>query len=320
MGISSFCGFLFAGFLGIYRFFTEPATNLRGRPFASGYNYFPQTVSEMVHDNSEPAGKCFFAFSLIGAICILLSWYPWQLRNVWVGYNSRDPIFGYVRWLNLRQFLPPIGMMIVTCVQETPLFQANAREKVATWIHTMGAIMMFGGYIVLEIHALAFSQNVRIRQGERVLRWACIVTCILSAISFEALGGLFYATETLGLCCSDQWAVPTSADIAVARQNGHLGSMLQDMTSAELHRKELVDTASGAVLALKVCEYLSEVVAGLAMILSHLVIWFYCPERNLDLRDELPDPGTYILVDKDEELAMFDSLRNQPSLKRALTP
>mmetsp|Transcript_93404 Transcript_93404/g.273463 ORF Transcript_93404/g.273463 Transcript_93404/m.273463 type:complete len:109 (+) Transcript_93404:652-978(+) len=40
---------------------------------------------------------------------------------------------------------------------------------------------------------------------------------------------------------------------------------------------------------LKVANYWLEVLAGLTLLASHLVIWYFCPERNVELGDELPD-------------------------------
>merc|ERR1719512_153640 len=83
-------GFLFAGFLGVYRSTHEVhRRNFRGE--LMNHSYWPATVSEMVSDPFSPAGMVFFAFVVIGAMCMMLSWYPWHLVNVYIGDDFALP-------------------------------------------------------------------------------------------------------------------------------------------------------------------------------------------------------------------------------------
>mmetsp|Transcript_99143 Transcript_99143/g.136342 ORF Transcript_99143/g.136342 Transcript_99143/m.136342 type:complete len:124 (-) Transcript_99143:23-394(-) len=44
----------------------------------------------------------------------------------------------------------------------------------------------------------------------------------------------------------------------------------------------LMNTATGTYLIVKMASFMSEVIAGLALIGSHLVIWYYCEERHVE--------------------------------------
>lgn len=286
--LSGFFAFFFAAICGLLKFGVDSLEeNLRGELFSSGYNYYPQTVSEMVHDRDTPSGKCFFGFCLIGAICILSSWYPWQLRNVWVGDAK---LFGYVRWLTLRQFLPPIGLLVCASITSIPPAQANNyRDRLTIWIHTAGAMMMTGGYIVVECHALFYGEKIHMSLRERCIRKCLILGCFVSGAGFQTCGLLSLNAERIGICCMDIWHVPTKVDIQIAWNSSHFATYVDSMRAYEGHVKMLYNTAHGPGLLLKMCEFWFEVFAGLFLIASHLAIWFFCPERQYDINEVLPD-------------------------------
>mmetsp|Transcript_25629 Transcript_25629/g.73143 ORF Transcript_25629/g.73143 Transcript_25629/m.73143 type:complete len:316 (-) Transcript_25629:149-1096(-) len=259
--VSGFLGFVFAFFLGLVKYFEGTTV------FASGNGPFPPTVSEMVHDPRSPAGKCFFAFELIGSICIFLSWYPFELRNVYIGDDLKTP-FG-LSWVTCRQFLPPIGMMLVACVPTTPAAQADLADQVTVLVHCMGAMMMFIGYIFLEGRALAWGVWKDSRTPLRIKPREWWVRCLLLTgvlhgfccfIAFQAL-----LIPDLGLCCFDEWAPKEGYE-----------------------RVQLVNTASGWILFFKIGSYFGEVVSGLCLIASHMAIWYYCEERRVDLVETIP--------------------------------
>merc|ERR1719201_2459045 len=92
--IFGFCGFLFAFVLGMIKSMPsllEKVDSTRGS-YCRRYDgmdldpcYFPSTVSEMVHDSSNPTGKIFYFFEFTGATLIFFSYYPYSLRCVYVG-------------------------------------------------------------------------------------------------------------------------------------------------------------------------------------------------------------------------------------------
>lgn len=300
--VGSICGllgFLFASFLGYSKYFAPTETNYLGHPFASTHNYFPQTVSEMVYDKDSPSGKCFFAFCMIGAICILLSWYPWQLRNVYVGDDMRIANFTVS---NLRVYLPPVGLMLVACIPTTPAANATPRDKVTVIIHTMGAVMMIGGYAIFELYTLFFAPHmqVNIKKKERFLRTLFLVGSVVGILGFQLFGLIATHAETLGVCCLDEWVFVTPAEVSQLYRAGQYGKAFANADALGLKHKVLKNTASDWMLVIKQAEYWFEVAAGLFMIASHLTIWYFCPERRLDVADTLPAVWTQDPDAKDE--------------------
>jgi len=259
--VSGLLGFIFAFLLGFWTFM-QP-----GKLFESGWGYFPPTVSEMVHDPSSPAGKSFFCFELIGAICIFMSWYPWELQNAYIG-DELKTWFG-VSWVNCRQFFPPIGMMIVACVPTTPAAQATMPEQVTVMIHTAGAFFMFIGYILIEGKTLSWGgfkcppEYVKIGPQELWTRKLLLTGCFCGFMAFSIFQALL--ALPLGLAGADRWELKPG-----------------------FSRVQLVDTASGWILMFKVGSYAGEVVSGLFLIASHLSIWYHCHERKVNLADTIP--------------------------------
>lgn len=260
-------GFCFAYVIGFIVFLSPDITHVF---YDSGYGYFPPTVSEMVHDPTEPQGKCFFAFEFIGAVFIFLSWYPMELQNVYVG---DDHTFLGVSIPVIRQYLPAPGLMLVATVTTTPLAQAGTLDFFCIGIHFCGAMMMFVGYIVCEGYCIGWlcfegSKNAKIRtEDERNQRKMCLNVMLLCLVGFIAMQVLLSIPGGPPGCCNDTWEVPK-----------HGGADA---------KPELVDTASGLILLIKIISYVCEVICGLAMIASHLCIWWYCTERSYDLDEAL---------------------------------
>ena len=74
----------------------------------SGRSYHAETVSEMVSKPDYPAAKLFFSFTLIGSISLLLSRYPWELKNVYTGGSPTRRLLTAA-----RAVLPPCGILLV---------------------------------------------------------------------------------------------------------------------------------------------------------------------------------------------------------------
>jgi len=269
-------GFIFAFVIGTLTFL-HPFLSSYHQDFPSGYGYFPATVSEMVHDPSQPAGKCFFAFEFIGAYFIFNSWYPWHLRNVYIGDDASLPGIP-ISWMMFRQFIPPAGMMLVATVTTTPFAQATILDYFCISIHLFGAVMLFAGYGVVEALSLGwgpFSQppvaERTILGRERTVRLVMLNGVIFWYLLFCILQGvLLMPLEKFG-GHNDVWKMTTITD--------PFGHTIQAV--------ELEDTASGLILALKITSYASEVFCGLFLIASFLTIWFFCHERHADLNEEL---------------------------------
>lgn len=303
-----YCGFLMGAFLGFYKQMVEEGPqNFLGQH--QNHSYFPATVSEMVWNTSSGGGKCFFAFVLIGGICMLSSWYPWHLRNVyigddlmlfhgWLGNDNNGNPRG-IRLLMLRQFLPPIGIMIVACIPAPPAANREFTDKVSSIVHTMGAVMSIGGYAFIELYTLMGNDlpvkfdTVKVYNkgwGEWRVRFITVLCCLLSIGAFQMFGVLCSQAHNLGICCEDVWEIPTKDDLDILKSSRAQGFYFEDEIAVVNHQHLLKQTASGTFVFLKLGQYWFEVLSGLFMLYSHLVIWWYCPERHIDLDEELPDP------------------------------
>lgn len=262
--------------------FEDEQTNLQGGTFSSGFNYFPMSISEMVSDPHSAAGKCFCGFCLMGAVSILTSWYPWELSNAHAG-DAR--LLQCVSWNVVRQFVPPIGMMLVVCLPSpptAPVAQASAWDASSIWLHAVGEMTMIGAFVASEIHILAYAEKVQLKRRERRLRWTLTSISFVAAIGVQLCGLLVASASNLGLCCDDVWRVPNSVDMLAAQTSGHYGTLQADIAAAEEQRRVLYDTAKASVLSLKVGAYVSEVTALLSMAACHLTIWHFCTERQMD--------------------------------------
>jgi len=305
--VSGLLGFLVAGGLGMQKYYHGGIehlwngnrtyiveNNFMGEPFSSGHNYQPQTVSELVHNQESPEGKAFFAFGLVAAICILLSWYPWQLRNVYLGDDVLLCGCCGPTWQNIRQFLPPLGMFLVACIPTAPPVNRKFGDYITVGLHTVGALMMVGGYSVCEILTLSSTQGRRVnfKSGEKFARATLIGLSLTAGIAFQVCGLLSpKPVESLGTdSCGDVWVVPSQMDLEYVMQSrGDLSRAVSISEARQESRKLLLDTASGRCLTLKFMEYWLEVISGLFMVANLFAVWWYCPERQLDLPEMLPE-------------------------------
>merc|ERR1719401_326584 len=78
------------------------------------------------------------------------------------------------------------------------------------------------------------------------------------------------------------------ANVENAKANGKYYIAQQNLILMQDGFLGLSNTASGMDLFMKKLEFWGEVFAGLFMIASHWVIWYYCPERQLDLDEQMP--------------------------------
>jgi len=275
--VFGFLGFAFAFVIGLLTFL-HPFLSDSHREFNSGYGYFPATVSEMVHDPSKPAGKCFFAFEFVGAIFIFTSWYPWHLRNVYFGDDMTIPGLP-ISWVMFRQFVPQAGMMLVATVTSTPFAQATLLDYFCISIHLTGAVMLFAGYAAVEVFSVGWGPfrqppvaEKTVKGIEKRLRKFCLNGILFWYAIFCVLQGvLLLPLERFIGGHNDEWVPMETKD-----KYGHV-----------VWEVALKDTASGFILMLKILSYTSEVLCGLCLIASFLVIWFYCHERHADLAEEL---------------------------------
>eukprot|EP00439_Symbiodinium_sp_Y106_P063804 s2194_g9.t3 len=266
-------GFVIAGGMGLGKaFLADKEVNVRGENFASGHNYYPSTVSEMVRDRESPMGKCFYGFTSAGSFAIWMSWYPWHLQN-------EDSVW-CCSVMTLRTLVPPISMLLVSVITVVPFREADSIEAVSTVIHAMAATLAMGGYCVLEWYTLNVAKNVRMTQRERHLRQ--LINLLLGFCTFGLVvtGVVAQHPEQFGICCGDLYIVPNVTDIVASYNRGAYQQGTRNEFLVQHHKVGLVDTASGAALAFKLGMFWFEVSAGLLMLASHFIIFLYCPERG----------------------------------------
>merc|ERR1712113_741515 len=86
-------------------------------------------------------------------------------------------------------------------------------------------------------------------------------------------------------CCNDVWVKPKentafSTNHVLPLEYGPWGEQ----------KFQLLNTASGSYFMGKVLVYFTEIVAAVLAIISHLVVWYYCEEREMPSEMEvLPD-------------------------------
>lgn len=247
--------------------------------YPSGNAYWPETVSESVSDSNSAAGKIFYTFSLIAGIFLLISWYPYSLRNV---YTGPAKMWGGLYWASFRQYCPVLGLFMLLGVSVYPSKIAAETNggMLCLAIHLIGASMMFTGYMLCEFKTLEvkpFRMPMKINRCylditgfERGVRVFLVVTMFFFYVAFLVFEVLMMVVP---VCCCDEWLKEGDWYNRTAPNGKTTQHVLDEAT--------VINTASGTYLAFKFCAYWSECLAGICLIMSHYVIWFYCEERHM---------------------------------------
>jgi hypothetical protein len=306
-----------------------------GRPFPSGLGYWPMTVSESVGDRNSAAGKIFFTGCLISSLALFLSWYPYNLRNVYSGPEFFPCSPMYV--CTVRQYLVPIGVLVLAGVSIWPT-QAYVQDnkfggQICLAIHLAGAGAMFVGYmlsefICMELCGFKHAEAAELAksfdpESSRSIEW--------QNKSYLSIEGTERIWRTITISCMAFFfamfivfqgllMIPTCGDIAVkpncyddwmqrgewfnrTDRNGHIHEEMLD-------KAVVTNTASGMYLFFKMGSYFSECLAGIFLILSHYVIFWYCEERQVSYGDSQLEI-VYFDEDQDEDeetLAMMTQI------------
>jgi len=196
-------------------------------------------------------------------------------------------------------------------------------------LHLLGAMMMFVGYLICEWKCLKLwpfteenpaYKTMIVPEGDAPTsplssppaqvehtneRWWRRLYAYVILIAFFLFGALQIVMfvvkdqkeKTDLFCCADTWLMRGETFIINGtdkNSDNHTGNAtdatdeirLQTVTSAAM----LLDTASGNFFRLKVASFIMEDIAGVALVLSHLCIWYFCSERHTDWMDvELKD-------------------------------
>lgn len=255
--------------------------------YESGMGYWPETVSESVSDSNSAEGKIFFTFSLIAGICLLVSFYPYSLRNVYTGPAKLPG--GFMYWATFRQYVPVLGLftLIGVSVYPTQIAKETNGGMICLCIHLTGAAMMFVGYMMSEYKCMEmFGMKLSLEIEDSFLSIQGTERCLRQVFGFGML--LFYCLfcvfEVLMVvwnpCCADKWLS------AGQPYNRTIEGVITHHVTEEATP---IDTATGTFFWFKVGAYTGECVAGVFLILSHLTIWYYCEERHVKYGDSMLD-------------------------------
>lgn len=256
--------------------------------YPSGNGYWPETVSESVSDRDSAAGKIFFTFCLISAVTLFISWYPYALRNVYLGPETLPCNLMY--WNTLRQYCPTMGLFMLIGVSVYPsqvALETNGGTLCSS-IHLLGAAMMFVGYMLCEFKCMEmFGMKLPKRIGvsflsidgvERRLRQIFVFLMYFFYCVFCVFEVLLVVQAP---CCGDEWL--SEGDwFNRTTPSGMLIPQTLDQATVS-------NTASGTFLTYKAMAYIGECAAGIFLILSHLTIWYYCEERHVNYCESVLD-------------------------------
>lgn len=186
--------------------------------------------------------------------------------------------------------MPPCGMLLVVCLPVKSIHNRSFGDKIVVAVHTLGAILMIGGYCSAELHCLlSRGKRILLKPGEWTVRMIIVVLCLLCGFAFQVLGVLDVFARHWP--CADVWLVPTAEHIQELASNPTMELLRIHAVEAMRTGKELlIDTAHGTCMEIKRAEYACEALAGLLMSCSMLVIWWFCPERHLSLNGRCLPP------------------------------
>lgn len=203
----------------------------------------PPTVSEMVSRWNTTEARVFFGFELTAANMILLSWYPYKLRNACCipmhGGCRMNVLFFHVSWATFRQFGPTIGLVLVACCPTVPMEHAKAADLVLIMVHGGAASLMFSGFLMCEAHALSI--------------WP--FRCDAPLDGRPCVDDRQYRLRLLS------WRISAFCFFAFMGIQGYL---------TFYPRHQVVNGTSFGL----------EVLAGLSMMFNHGMVWKYCRERE----------------------------------------
>merc|ERR1740121_1102154 len=165
-------------------------------------------------------------------------------------------------------------MLLLSAITTVEMANAKIADLFCVFLHLLGGFMFFVGYILAEGHAIGwacFSRGLPLFQRHdreeslRIRKFMLTMVAIFYTI--------FIILQVV-LVLKPSMLVPVSDD--------------DKWETSPYHKaKVLVDTAHTGVQLLKIFSYASEVICGLFLIASHMVIWYFCEERHYDLPEEL---------------------------------
>jgi len=244
----------------------------------------------MIHDEKSPAGKIFYACVQTATISLFVSGYPYFFGNVYTGNTPAFMCNGLLTMNALRAYVVPIGLFLVL---NAPVKQVNltdyGQQTASTFFHTTGAVVALASWIWAELYYLAAYQKSNMNGAERVLRWICVICCLLGAVVY-LVAPSFYSVG----CCPDVY-MPVNETVmetaehnhahAVAAMDGYLVQLQMEHPGVPVEDplyNGLYDTASGFVFHLKLATFWGETIALMSVMTGCLVIWYFNEERHIN--------------------------------------
>lgn len=261
----------------IGRAFRSPlAKNFLGQQYASGNNFWPRNLSQMVSDPNIAHGQTNQFLMIFGSVCWLISRYPWVFNNV------RMP--GRSGMMGCQAILPAAGLVGLAIV---PIYLGPTEADhhwYANGIHAITTAVAFASYILVELYRLLTGASMIKSAMELRQRWMWLVISLVSIVIYFTAD---FAVSSSGICCSDEYRRPTTAESQAALSSDHVQDytprMLVDLLGL---RPMLFNTASGQLYTLKLVEFWSETAAVAALLGSVLTVWYYCdlgPEPSMNV-------------------------------------
>eukprot|EP00931_Biecheleriopsis_adriatica_P068871 TRINITY_DN42767_c0_g1_i1.p1 TRINITY_DN42767_c0_g1~~TRINITY_DN42767_c0_g1_i1.p1 ORF type:complete len:352 (-),score=45.15 TRINITY_DN42767_c0_g1_i1:34-1056(-) len=260
--------------------------NMYGDRFPSGVPYMPFSVSEMIWDRQNSQGEIFMGFAVIAAFCQLMSWYTYFLSNVMVPRASAIPCFPRIplSMNTARAVIPPIGMLLVVfCNVRAPNYDTSLIGRVMI-IHNGGATGMLVSYFYFELLIVSGLVKTLSPLGpkEKRLRTACVVLGVLGLLGFVFFGQI--NLDKFGWCCMDVYLPVNQTVCDIAAKNGAYEVEMENKKLMQLAMqypeepypvfRGLYNSAFAAGLFVKQACFFCEVLAGLCMLISMLVILY----------------------------------------------
>jgi len=182
----------------------------------------------------------------------------------------------------------------------------------AVGVQTCGFIILAGGYVYLELRTLAAGE-VAFSSGERCVR---LLLVLLVALSGACFLGAPMAGDATGLCCDDVYLPVNMTVVHTAQGGGAFSTAARDLELMEHHAAHpdapyplylgLYDTATDQGRQLKLLRFWGQVCALLCVLLSHLAIWLFCPERLIEV------PRLLQADEKDDIMLMMERTGSRP--------
>mmetsp|Transcript_84188 Transcript_84188/g.176186 ORF Transcript_84188/g.176186 Transcript_84188/m.176186 type:complete len:469 (-) Transcript_84188:197-1603(-) len=257
----------------------------------------PATVSEMVSVWDTTEARVFFGFELMAAILILLSWYPFKLRNaccIPIAGGCEAKWFFGSSWASVRQFCPSVGLVLVACCPTVKVvtgagcgvFQRKwdcDKQEWCTWNSTgtgEAKCMECTTTDCMERQeTLADMVLVAVHGVSALMMFASFLLC-----EAHTLGVQIPFTQIRPFKCHADIGARASLIIGSTEYKWRLGTwwLAFVMYCTFIVWTVIVSARDPANPSRKMnfCSFLSEVVAGLSMLTNHGIIWYYSSERK----------------------------------------